>query len=270
MMAIFGFDVRQSIDRFYGGACPWLDRFDPTSREGAAHFLDDLRGNQTFLDVASASGFTRHQIARWLQSTNEPRLAEWLALVESLSHRLLDLTAAFFGDESLPCVAEQWQRLMAVRRAAYDQPESHLFLRAMELESYRRLPRHEPGFLAQRLGLTAEQESSALKLLEAAGQIVHEGEKWRLTDEPVVDTRVDPVRSRQLRAHWLRRAAAAVEEGTAGTFAFNLFSVSQRDLERARAIHRRYYQEMVELIRASQPNERVVLFATQLYELDEG
>jgi hypothetical protein len=33
-------------------------------------------------------------------------------------------------------------------------------------------------------------------------------------------------------------------------------------------IHVRYYGEMTELIRASQPNERVVLFATQLFALD--
>ena len=42
--------------------------------------------------------FTRHQIARWMQSANEPRLAEWLALIETLSHRVLDLVAAFFGE----------------------------------------------------------------------------------------------------------------------------------------------------------------------------
>jgi hypothetical protein len=30
----------------------------------------------------------------------------------------------------------------------------------------------------------------------------------------------------------------------------------------------RYYREMMDLIRASHPNERVVLFATQLHELD--
>ena len=39
-----GFDVRGSLSAFYGGDCPWLDRIDPTSREGAAHLLDDLRG----------------------------------------------------------------------------------------------------------------------------------------------------------------------------------------------------------------------------------
>ncbi len=268
MMATFGLDVRAAVDRFYGGTCSWLDHFDPTSREGAAQLLDDLRGSQTFLEVAAASGFTRHQVARWLESANEPRFADWLALVETLSHRLLDLVAAFFDDESLPCVAEQWQRLVALRRAAYDHPESHLFLRALELDSYQRLVRHQPGFLSRRLGLTLTQERHSLALLEAAGQVVYEDHKWRVADEPFVDTRADAVRSRQLRAHWLRQSAEAVEASTPGTFAFNIFSVSKRDLERARAIHRRYYREMTELIRSSHPNERVVLFATQLYELD--
>ena len=41
-----------------------------------------------------------------------------------------------------------------------------------------------------------------------------------------------------------------------------------RDLKKLRAIHLRYYQEMVELIAQSKPNERVALFATQLFCLD--
>jgi hypothetical protein len=45
--------------------------------------------------------------------------------------------------------------------------------------------------------------------------------------------------------------------------------MSKADLEKARALHVRYYRDMKNLIRSSQPNERVVLFATQLYELDQ-
>ena len=268
-MAAVNCDVAAALTRYYGGHCPWLRYVDPVSREGAAHFLDDLRGNRTFLQVAKASGFTRHQVTRWLQSAHEPRLAEWLLLVDCLSHRLLDLVAAFFGDESLPSVAREWRRLVAVRRAAYDHPESHLFLRALELEAYRSLEHHESGFLAQRLGLPIDQEERSLALLEEAGQIVMRSGKWHLADEPFVDTRADPMRSRHLRAHWLRHSATALESGQAGVFAFNLFSISKADLEKARALHLRYYREMMDLIRASQPNQRVVLFATQLYELDK-
>jgi len=102
----------------------------------------------------------------------------------------------------------------------------------------------------------------------SAGQIRFQDGKWHTTDEPFIDTRTDQQRSRQLRAYWLRRAAQAVEGGTPGTFGYSLFSVSERDLEKVRQVHLRYYREITELIAASEPSERVVLFAAQLYELD--
>jgi hypothetical protein len=46
------------------------------------------------------------------------------------------------------------------------------------------------------------------------------------------------------------------------------FSVPEVDLEPWRALHARYCRELMELIRASGPSDRVVLFAAQLYRLD--
>jgi Domain of unknown function (DUF4423) len=267
-MESLGHDVRQQLRNFYGGACAWVSRLDPTSREGVAHLLDDLRGKVPLSRLAARTGYTRFQLTRWLQSTNEPRLPDLLTLIEATSHRSLDFVAAFFGEASLPSVTTRWRRLVSIRLAAYDHPESHLVLRALELKAYQELPQHRPGFVAQRMGLTLEQEARSLELLEAAGQIEWHDGKWTTADEPFVDTSRDLARSRKLRAHWLRAAADALEAGTAGTFSYNLFSVSEADLVKVNAIHARYYREMSELIGASHPNDRVVLFAAQLVPLD--
>jgi transcriptional regulator with XRE-family HTH domain len=267
-MDAVGFDVAASLHTYYGGKCPWLNRLDPTSREGVAHLLDDLRGKVPLTRLATRTGYTRYQLTRWLQSSNEPRLQDLLRLIEALSHRSLDFVAAFFGPAALPSVAAQWQRLVNIRVAAYEHPESHLVLRALELKAYQALPQHRPGFIAERLKLTRKQEQQSLELLEAAGQIELRAGKWVTTDEPFVDTRSDAARSRKLKAFWLRRAADAVEQGAVGTFGYNLFSISEADLVKVNALHRRYYAEMSEIIGSSQPNERVVLFAAQLFTLD--
>jgi hypothetical protein len=76
--------------------------------------------------------------------------------------------------------------------------------------------------------------------------------------------------ARALKAHWLRLAAAHVERGGEGIFGYNLFSISKRDLAKAKQIHLRYYRELQELVARSKPNEHVALFAAQLFRLDRG
>jgi len=268
LMQRLGMDVRSRIIEFHGGVPSWLDHVDPTSPDGVATHLRELRGETSIIALAARAHRTRYQITRWLRGSTQPRLSEWLMMIQLCSGRVLDLVAVFFGDTSVPSVAQQWRRLVATRQAAYDQPESHLVLRALELEDYQRLAAHRSGFIADRLGLSLEQELACLRLLEAAGQIQLVSGKWQTSGEPMVDTRADQRRSRQLRAFWLRQAADALESGAAGTFGYNLFSISQADLDKARTLHARYFQELQELVRASRPNERIVMFATQLYTLD--
>ena len=43
-------DVEASLTRFYGTRPAWLDTFDPSTPEGIAAFLDDLRGSTSITD----------------------------------------------------------------------------------------------------------------------------------------------------------------------------------------------------------------------------
>ena len=162
------------------------------------------------------------------------------------------------------------QQLAATRAAAYEYPESHLILRAIELQAYEKLPQHEVGWLARRTGLSHAEEERALRLLETAGQIEFAQGKWSVSGEAMVDTRSDPQKSRDLRAHFIEQAKAALLAEQDGIFGYNLFSISRKDLERVRAIHGRYFQEINELIAQSSPNEEVVLFSTQLFAIQGG
>jgi DNA-binding phage protein len=263
-------DVRAAVTRFYGSAPAWLSTVDPTSREGIATMLDDLRGRTPIVDLAERSGFSRHRVARWLSGATEPRLHEWLALVEASSLRLLDFVAAFFEPRLLPSMANDYRRLKAVREAAYSRPLSHVVLRALELSAYRALPTHDLGFLAQCLDMPERDVAEAIELLHAAGQVRPQGQHWVPVDEAVIDMRADKALSKKLKSFWLEQAAVRALTDTEGMFGYNLFSVSEKDLERLRALHLRNYREMQEIIAQSQPNERVVLFAAQLFCLDSN
>jgi DNA-binding phage protein len=267
-MGRLGHDVKGALERFYGARPPWLESTHPATRDGIVLLLEDLRGRTPIVDLANKTGFSRHRIARWLSGATEPKLPEWLALVEASSLRLLDFVSAFFDPANLPSVTKEWQRLQAVRHSAYERPESHVVLRAIELADYARSKQHDDEFLARRVGLSVREVADCTRLLEAAGQIRWQGEKWVPVEEGVVDTRRDEVKARALKAHWLRLAAEHVESGGEGIFGYNLFSISKRDLAKAKEIHLRYYRELQELVASSKPNDHVALFAAQLFRLD--
>ncbi|HMA94536.1 MAG TPA: DUF4423 domain-containing protein, partial [Polyangiaceae bacterium] len=159
--------VRLELQRFYklppqSGDVPVL-----SSLEGVAHFLDDLRGGTSVTDLARAAQRSRFAVARWLKGQSEPRLPDFLRLVECASLRLLDFLACFIDPGTLPSVAQKWQLLENARRLAYDMPWSQAVLRVIELESYRALPKHQPGFIANWLQVTPEEEErSVARLLE--------------------------------------------------------------------------------------------------------
>src|SRR3970282_797610 len=73
----------------------WLEGVDPASREGVARFLSLLRARIPIVDLAERSGRSRSPISRWLFGAAEPRLPDFLRLVEAASLRLLDFIALF-------------------------------------------------------------------------------------------------------------------------------------------------------------------------------
>ena len=266
-----GIDVAAALARFYRRAPTWLAEIEPCSPPGVARLLDDLRGAIALVAVARATGRSRFAVARWLKGEAQPRLPEFLHLIEATSLRLLDFLACLVDPEALPSVAAAYRDLEATRRAAYDAPWSHAVLRALELRDYRALPAHEPGWLAARLGLAAEEEARSLDLLLRSGQVVREASgHYAPARVSTVDTRRDPQAARHLRVFWSRTAAERIEhagENQQIAAAYNLFGISHADLQRLRELQRAYFRQMRTIIAESNPVEAVVLANMQLIEL---
>jgi DNA-binding phage protein len=235
--------------------------------EGIAALLGDLKGNRSVLELARTTGLSRFTIARWLKAEAEPRLPDFLRLLDALSLRLLDFLAGIVDPLELPSVATAWRRLEAARRTAYDSPWSHAVLRALELEDYRRLPKHMPGWIAGRVGLTLQQEEQSLKLLRETGQIRSRRGRFEVVESLPVDTRPNPEAARRLREFWAEQAVLRMKAQPVAAFAYNLFSVSNADLERIRSLHRSYFRELRAIVAKSQPAEAVALVTMTLAEL---
>ena len=264
-----GLDVPAALTRFYGEPPSWLETLAVDSPEAVAKLLDDLRGNTPINDLASASGISRYSISRWLSGHTQPRLPDFLRLVEAASLRLVDLLAVLADPAALPSVAPIWRRLEARRQGADRLPWTQALLRVLELADYVALPAHEPGWIARRLGVSEAEEAQCLAFLKETGQIHWDGLRYRI--QPLaVDTRRSPAINRRLKAHWSRVGADRVEKGASGQFSYNVFSVSRSDFERIREAHLRYFHALRAIVAESSPEEVVAVANVQLFMLEDA
>jgi DNA-binding phage protein len=265
-----GIDVRAALIRFYRREPVWLADTDLTLADGVARLLNDLRGAAQIGQVAERVGHSRFAVARWFKGTAEPRLPDFLRMIEATSLRSIDFIAAFVDPEKLPALREPFQRLSLARKAAYELPWSHGVQRALELEAYLRLPKHEPGWIADQLGITLEEEQRCLELLAASHQIQMQDGRWKVREVLAVDTRQDPEAGKRLKAWWAEVGLERLRADSEGQFSFNLFTVSEKDYERIRELHLAYFRELRAIVAESEPAERVILANVQLVNLSGG
>jgi hypothetical protein len=240
---------------------------DLTTARGVAAFLNDLRGRTAVLDLARSAERSRFAVARWLKGDAEPRLPDFLRLVQSASLRLLDFLACFVDPAALPSLASAWRNLENARRAAFELPWSQAVLRTVELSEYQKLRRHRPGFIAERLQISQEEERRCVELLLETGQLRREGGRLRLGASLTVDTRGDRQRSQRVKAFWTGVALERLQAGAEGTFSYNLFSVSREDFMKIQELFRGYFRELRRIVAASEPAECIVLSNVHLFEL---
>jgi transcriptional regulator with XRE-family HTH domain len=261
----------ERISEFLGGLPPGLAGADWSEPASAAGLLEHLRGGTTIVELARRVGVNRVSVARWLKGSAEPRLPDFLRMIEGTSLRLLDFIALFASPAELPAASAAWQVLEAQRRVAYELPWSHAVMRVLELEHYRALPRHQPGWIAARLGIALEEEQRCLEALAASRLIRRRQQRWVVERVLTVDTRRNPEAGRSLKRHWAEVAQQRLpqlEPMGEDLFSYNLFTIAERDWQSFRELHIAYYQELRRLVEASNPAERVVLVNLQLLRLD--
>jgi transcriptional regulator with XRE-family HTH domain len=263
--------LAERLGEFLGGLPPDLVDADWAQPPATALLLQHLRGGTTIVELARRVGTNRVSVSRWLKGSAEPRLPDFLRMVEGASLRLLDFVAVFTSPAELPAASAAWQVLESQRRVAYELPWSHAVMRVLELEHYRALPAHEPGWIAARLGIGREEEERCLAALAASKLIRRRQQRWVVTQVLTVDTRRNPEAGRRLKRHWAEVGQArlpTLEPAGEDLFSYNLFTIAERDWQSFRELHIAYYHELRRLVEASNPAERVVLVNLQLLRLD--
>lgn len=240
----------------------------PWTVEGAARFLDHVRGDRSAAELARSLGISRHTVARWLRGDTEARLPELFRLIDGCSKRLLDLVQALADPSLLPSMETRWRQARAAEALVREQPWAPAVQLALELAAYKALPAHEEGWLAARLGIDPATEAACLSLLAEAGQIAFDGERWSPVATPAVYVRHEE--GRDLRGFWAGVAAERIDAASDRIVQWNLFTVSAADLERLKGLQRAYYRSLREIVAESTPEEHLVLAHLQMLRLDEA
>lgn len=230
-------------------------------------WLSALVRDRSHAELARQLGVNRNTIARWLAGETEPRVPQLLALVQATTQRALDFLAEL---AEVPSVAAEQADLRRQRALAYSQPWAHAVLRALELEPYRALARHEPGVLAASTGISVEEAQQALDALLEAGQVHKRGRRFRPRRVLAVDTREDPAGNLALKRHWFSVASERLAQHgipADGLASYNLFAVAEADLERIRQAHLDYYERIRSIVAESSNPTRVVLTTIGLLPL---
>jgi transcriptional regulator with XRE-family HTH domain len=262
-----GVDIRSGLELFFRTPPEWLKDADLTTPKGVVLVLNELRAGARINDLAARSGKSRFALSRWFKGQTEPRLPDFLQLVEMTSLRLLDFLAVMTDPARMPSVAAAWRDLEAGRKVAYEVPWSQAVLRVLELDSYTCLPSHEPGDVAMLLGITPEEAGRCLKALEETGQIRRENGRWVIDRILTIDTRRDAEAGKRLKSWWSEVGLERLRSGSEGHFSYNLFTVSDEDWALLQELHANYFQSMRRIIAQSTSSDRVVLANLHLMTL---
>lgn len=255
------------LERFFKLRPSWLGSCEAHSADAVAHFLRQLRGNASVSVIAARCGHNRFTVARWFSGASEPRLPQFLHLVDVLSGRVVDVIAALADPTRVPSIRARWELLQLAREVAYDVPWSHGVLRALELGTLPRGTLVQKAWIAGKLGVSIDEVERALQALVEAKQVKKTGRGYRATAERVVDTRQDPNRAHQLKVDWTRTAFERLEARAPGSFGYSVFAIARADLERVNRLHLQFVRSMQELVASSTPSDAVGLYCSQLLDL---
>jgi len=255
-----------------------FERFQPACAKAlgrgpdfdVAAWLSELAGSLAVAELAARSGLSRYAVGRSLRGTTQPKLDDFIALVEAISGRASDLVQELVPITEVPELLGVARQRAAAKRLAFEEPWSAATLRVLETSAYQARGPHEPGYIASRLGFDIAEERAVLAALEAAGVARLRAGRYEVGEPLTVDTQASPDDVRKLRGHWARVGLSRMQQPRAEDWlGYNVISTSAQDLERVREVLRRAFREIRAIAAASEPAESVALLNLHLVTWNE-
>jgi hypothetical protein len=140
----------------------------------------------------------------------------------------------------------------------------------LEIPAYRELRKHQPGWIAERAGISLDEERATLELLVEAGQVQRGRTHYRPRALQALDMRHQREAVQQQRAFWANVAAERAPTTPDALCAYNVCAVSRQGYQRLKALQREYLVKARAVIAESQPEECAALLQVSLVPFDAG
>lgn len=252
-----------------------LRRFQPNIDVGAVfaapgpqlhRWLSALRGAQRLGELAQKSGLSRYSVGRFLTGQSEPRLPQFLALVEALTARVDELIDLWVGIERVGELEPRFLRVQAARRAMTQRPLCLAVMCLLDTTPLRaRGQVDQEHELARVLERPIEELRECLELLLAGGVIALDEGRYQPVSQLTVDAHTSRARQHELQGYWGEVAARhALAPNADDVCSYNVFSIARRDYEALRELQRDFYRTARALIAASEPTELAGLLFVQM------
>jgi hypothetical protein len=252
-----------------------LQRFQPNVDVSAVfshgryelhHWLSALRGAQRLAEVATKAALSRYSVGRFLTGQSEPRLPQFLALLEALTGRVDELVDSWVGIDKVAVLQPRFVRVQAARRAMTQSPlclAVMCLLDTTQLRERRHLEQEVE--LARVLDRPVEEMRECLELLHTGGVIALTEGRYQPASQLTVDAHTSRVRQRELQGYWAGVAARHAETpGKDDVCSYNVFSIARKDYDALRELQREFYRTARALIAASEPTELAGLLLVQM------
>ena len=115
--------IVRCFEQFFHRKPEWLDEREPFASASVAAFLRDLRGKTPILLIAERSGHNRYSVGRWLSGHSDPKLPEFLSLVEATSRRMIDFIATLTDPSGMATLRMFANRVGRTRLRFRDWPQ---------------------------------------------------------------------------------------------------------------------------------------------------
>jgi hypothetical protein len=232
-------------------------------------WLDVLRGNTSVVDLAARAKRSRYATSRWLRGQAQPRVPDFLRLIDAATGRASDWVAALVPIANVPVMAHEHRMRNAAKGLALEQPWTEAILRLMETRDYSAVVGSAVPWLAQRLNVPEPTVAVAVDAMSKAGVLVRRKGRLLPGAELTVDTRAQPEAFNRLRMHWSQAAAQRLmQPKPEDWFGYNVCTLSVTELEQVREILRGAYRQIRSLAAASIEPERALLINMQLLTWD--
>jgi len=262
-----GLDVQRALASFAEVHAPG---FRAPARVGVSHvaaLLRALAGTTPISTIAERAGVTRSATSRWLSGRVEPRLPDFLQIVEATCRGAMTFVAALVPPLSLPSIAERWRREQAFGPLVREVPEALVVIVALSHGTYLASERPSSAVLARVTGLGEREIDLAIERLAAIEAIRWDGRRWEVDPAFELDTRRVPGVAEEARRYFARLGAERLGRTVGERFTYVCLTASEAEIEQLL----RAQAELMALTRkiaVSDTTERLVLVNVHVLPLD--